>query len=481
MKKVVKKLNRALSVLLAAALVVGSVPETGLVANATELEETQEYESTEPAADTPSDADDENADTASTPAADQDSDDLVDDADAEDAIQPAAEESADNSQDNGDENTDTDNDSSANTDENKEEGGEDTDVEDAIQPADVNNEAQATEEAEYNAEPDAAMKHAVKLGTAENAKVYYTIASDAQVKPDKDSKGTALTASNVDVEEGNVVFLYVEPDTGYDFIETDPVKNGDTAISGERVADTKAMLYTLNSLTDDATINVEVEAEKYTVTDEAGAVAVVTLPTEDEGKATFNQSYTFHVKATENYQEDSLVVTAYKADENNEKGAEIPLTKGEPDQTNGTKYTIAAKDVTGDIIITAKASKEAANITYTVTVDGKTLPEEEYGTVFEEWALPATVEKGEKEFNITLDAETFVPTDEPYTYADYTVNNVKIGNVEFIQNGNSWAYTVPDDGVITDDVAVTITVSSKNYRAREISVKQSTGNIRINL
>ena len=224
MKKVVKKLNRALSVLLAAALVVGSVPETGLVANATELEETQEYESTEPAADTPSDADDENADTASTPAADQDSDDLVDDADAEDAIQPAAEESADNSQDNGDENTDTDNDSSANTDENKEEGGEDTDVEDAIQPADVNNEAQATEEAEYNAEPDAAMKHAVKLGTAENAKVYYTIASDAQVKPDKDSKGTALTASNVDVEEGNVVFLYVEPDTGYDFIETDPVK-----------------------------------------------------------------------------------------------------------------------------------------------------------------------------------------------------------------------------------------------------------------
>ena len=86
--------------------------------------------------------------------------------------------------------------------------------------------------------------------------------------------------------------MYVEPDTGYDFIETDPVKNGDTAISGERVADTKAMLYTLNSLTDDATINVEVEAEKYTVTDEAGAVAVVTLPTEDEGKATFNQSYT---------------------------------------------------------------------------------------------------------------------------------------------------------------------------------------------
>ena len=70
----------------------------------------------------------------------------------------------------------------------------------------MNNEAQATEEAEYNAEPDAAMKHAVKLGTAENAKVYYTIASDAQVKPDKDSKGTALTASNVDVEEGNVVF-----------------------------------------------------------------------------------------------------------------------------------------------------------------------------------------------------------------------------------------------------------------------------------
>lgn len=482
MKKVVKKLNRALSVLLAAALVVGSVPETGLVANATELEETQEYESTELAADTPSDADDESADTASTPAADQDSDDLVDDADAEDAIQPAAEESADNSQDNEDENTDTDNDSSANTDENKEEGGEDTDVEDAIQPADVNNEAQATEEAEYNAAPETATKHAVKLGTAENAKVYYTIASDNQVKPDKDSKGTALTASGVEVEVDNVVFLYIEPDTGYDFIETDPVKNGGTAISGEEVADTKAMLYTLNSLTDDATINVEVKAEKYTVTDEAGAVAVVTLPTGEDGnelKPTFNQPYTFHVKAAENYQKDSLVVKAYKADENNEKGAEISLTPGAEDADKGTSYTITAKDVTGNIIITAEASKEAANITYTVTVDGKPLSEEDYGTVFEEgWALPATVEKGEKGFTITLDAKESVSTDESYTYANYTIDSVKIDEVGFTQSGNSWTYTVAGDGTISDDVAVAIAVSSETYRERWIPVRRSTGNIK---
>ncbi len=481
MKKVVKKLNRALSVLLAAALVVGSVPETGLVANATELEETQEYESTEPAADTPSDADDENADTASTPAADQDSDDLVDDADAEDAIQPAAEESADNSQDNEVENTDTDNDSSANTDENKEEGGEDTDVEDAIQPADVDNEAQATEEAEYNAEPEAATKHAVELGTTTNAKVYYTIASDDQVKPDKDSKGTALTASGVEVEGDNVVFLYIEPDTGYDFIEKDPVKNGGTAITGEAVADTKAMLYTLSSLTDDATINVEVEAEKYTVTDEAGAVAVVTLPTSEdkELKPTFNQPYTFHVKAAENYQKDSLVVKAYKADENNEKGAEISLTPGAEDTDKGISYTIAAGDVTGNIIITAEASKEAANITYTVTVDGKSLSEEDYGTVFEEgWALPATVAKGEKGFTITLDAKESVSTDESYTYANYTIDSVKIGEVGFTPSGNSWAYTVAGDGTITDDVAVAIAVSSETYRERWITVRRSTGNIK---
>lgn len=481
MKKVVKKLNRALSVLLAAALVVGSVPETGLVANATELEETQEYESTEPVADTPSDADDENADTASTPAADQDSDDLVDDADAEDAIQPAAEESADNSQDNEVENTDTDNDSSANTDENKEEGGEDTDVEDAIQPADVDNEAQATEEAEYNAEPEAATKHAVKLGTTTNAKVYYTIASDNQVEPDKDSKGTALTASGVEVEADNVVFLYVEPDTGYDFIETDPVKNGETAIPGGKVvADTKAMLYTINSLAADATINVTVEAEKYTVTSQVkdSNAVTVTLPTPDS-KATFNQAYEFHVKAADGYQEDSLVVKAYKANDKNEQGEEIPLTKGDTDEANGTQYTIAADNVTGPIIITAEASKEVANITYTITVDGKSLSEEEYDTVFEEeWYLPATVEKGEKGFTITLDAKESVSTDEPYTYADYAIDSVKIGEVGFTSSGNSWTYTVADDGTITADVAVAIAVSSETYRERWIPVRRSTGNIK---
>ena len=486
MKKVVKKLNRALSVLLAAALVVGSVPETGLVANATELEETQEYESTEPAADTPSDADDENADTASTPAADQDSDDLVDDADAEDAIQPAAEESADNSQDNGDENTDTDNDSSANTDENKEEGGEDTDVEDAIQPADVNNEAQATEEAEYNAEPDAATKHAVKLGTAENAKVYYTIASDDQVKPDKDSKGTALTASGVEVEVGNVVFLYVEPDTGYGFAASNSVTC--TGATAEEVNDAipeseNAKLYVISNLNAETTVTVTVEQKKYEVTNEAknSETVTVTLPTDEEGnelKPTFNQSYTFHVRAAENYQKDSLDVKAYKK-ENNKKGAEISLTPGAEDADKGTSYTIKVEDVTGDIIITAEASKEAANITYTVTVDGKSLSEEDYGTVFEEeWDLPATVEKGEKGFTITLDAKEYVSTDEPYTYADYAIDSVKIGEVGFTPNGNSWTYTVDEDATITADVAVAITVSSETYRERWITVRRSTGNIK---
>ncbi len=488
MKKVVKKLNRALSVLLAAALVVGSVPETGLVANATELEETQEYESTEPVADTPSDADDENADTASTPAADQDSDDLVDDADAEDAIQPAAEESADNSQDNEVENTDTDNDSSANTDENKGEGGEDTDVEDAIQPADVDNEAQATEEAEYNAEPEAATKHAVKLGSATNAKVYYTIASDDQVKPDKDSKGTALTASGVEVEAGNVVFLYVEPDTGYNFGKDDSVTC--TNATAKEVKDAipeseNAKLYVISGFIADTTetiVTVTVEAEKYTVTNKAGAVAVVTLPTDEEGnelKSTFNQPYTFHVKAADGYQEDSVVVKAYKANDKNEQGEEISLTPGEKDVEKGIPYTIKAEDVTGDIIITAEASKEVANITYTVTVNGKSLSEEEYDTVFEEeWDLPATVEKGEKGFTITLDAKESVSTDEPYTYADYDIDSVKIGETGFTENGNSWTYIVAEDGTITDDVTVAITVLSETYRERRITVRRSTGNIK---
>ena len=359
-----KKFNKVLSVLLAAAMVAGSVPDVSLVAHATEAEteaeldiqdsENQDFE--ESGSDVQDNENTADADTGAE-AEEQTGSSEAEELEADESIQPAAENPDTDNQDtenNADNNTDS---KAADTDANENTAGEEAEGEDGKAPEEGNDNSDAaafSATVTFTKDGDADGIGAITYAETSGADSY----SGTVEFGDATSKD--ITVENSTEEATNFVLNFkvaAGTDENYDIVVT----NGTTQVTP------KGEVYTV-TVTGNTTITVKAVPKQFDfeLVDAdgllSGSISGVVTDEWDYDHVTYKTNVSFTVNDSENCKVQTVVVTV--------DGTEITgenLIAPEGDGVVKGTYTLKGVAITGKVVVTITGEKNERSV---VVADG---------------------------------------------------------------------------------------------------------------
>ena len=360
-----KKFNKVLSVLLAAAMVAGSVPDVSLVAHATEAEteaeldiqdsENQDFE--ESGSDV---QDNENAADADTgaEAEEQTGSSEAEELEADESIQPAAENPDTDNQDtenNADNNTDS---KAADTNANENTAGEEAEGEDGKAPEEGNDNSDAaafSATVTFTKDGDAEGIGAITYDGTSGGTGCVT-----EVTFDSGASSKDVTVENATAEATNFVLNFkvaAGTDENYDIVVT----NGTTQVTP------KGEVYTV-TVTGNTTITVKAVPKQFDfeLVDAdgllSGSISGVVTDEWDYDHVTYKTNVSFTVNDSENCKVQTVVVTV--------DGTEITgenLIAPEGDGVVKGTYTLKGVAITGKVVVTITGEKNERSV---VVADG---------------------------------------------------------------------------------------------------------------